>query len=50
MEYWAEAQKTIINSDINTEIELPIKIIRNNAIEILCIFLIFLFILMIYKR
>jgi len=30
MEYWAEAQKTIINSDINTEIELPIKIIRNN--------------------
>jgi len=31
MEYWAEAQKTIINSDINTEIELPIKIIRNNT-------------------
>ena len=30
MEYWAEAQKTIINSDINTEIELPIKIIGDN--------------------
>jgi two-component system, sporulation sensor kinase D len=30
MEYWAEAQKTIINSDINTEIALPIKIIGDN--------------------
>jgi signal transduction histidine kinase len=30
MEYWAEAQKTIINSDINTEIALPIKIIEDN--------------------
>ena len=30
MEYWAEAQKTIINADENTEIELPYKIISNN--------------------
>ena len=30
MEYWADAQKTIINADENTEIELPYKIISNN--------------------
>lgn len=30
MEYWSEAQKTLINSDINTEVELPSKIIGDN--------------------
>ena len=30
MEYWSEAQKTLINSDINTEVELPSKIIEDN--------------------
>ncbi|HEX9979960.1 MAG TPA: HAMP domain-containing sensor histidine kinase [Flavobacterium sp.] len=31
MEYWAEAQKTLINADENTEVELPFKIISNNT-------------------
>jgi hypothetical protein len=30
MEYWGEAQNTIINANENTEIELPYKIISNN--------------------
>ena len=30
MEYWAEAQKTLMNADENTEVELPFKVIRNN--------------------
>ena len=30
MEHWAEAQKTLLNADENTEIELPYKIITNN--------------------
>ena len=30
MEYWSEAQKTLINTDINTEIALPSKIIGDN--------------------
>lgn len=30
MEYWAEAQKTLLNADENTEVELPFKIISNN--------------------
>lgn len=31
MEYWAEAQKSILNANENTEIELPLKIITNNT-------------------
>ncbi len=31
MEFWAEAQKTLINADENTEVELPFKIISNNS-------------------
>lgn len=31
MEYWAEAQKTVINADENTDLELPFKIISNNT-------------------
>ena len=31
MEYWAEAQKTLINADENTEVGLPLKIISNNT-------------------
>lgn len=31
MEYWAEAQKTLINADENTEVELPFKIISHNT-------------------
>ena len=31
MEYWAEAQKTLINADENTEVELPFKIISHNS-------------------
>jgi hypothetical protein len=30
MEYWAEAQKTLINAGKNTEVELPFKIITHN--------------------
>lgn len=30
MEYWAEAQKTLLNADENTEVELPFKVISNN--------------------
>jgi signal transduction histidine kinase len=31
MEYWAEAQKTLLNADENSEVELPFKIISNNT-------------------
>ncbi|HLA56146.1 MAG TPA: HAMP domain-containing sensor histidine kinase [Flavobacterium sp.] len=31
MEYWAEAQKTLLNADQNTEVELPFKIISHNT-------------------
>ena len=37
MEHWAEAQKTITNSDVNTDIELPLKIIQNATIPIILI-------------
>ena len=37
MEQWAEAQKTIRNSDVNTEIELPLKIIQNASIPIMVV-------------
>jgi signal transduction histidine kinase len=30
MEYWSEAQKTLITSDINTEVALPSRIIEDN--------------------
>jgi uncharacterized membrane protein SpoIIM required for sporulation len=30
MELWATAQKTLMNSDVDTEIELPTFIIENN--------------------
>jgi hypothetical protein len=30
MEYWAEAQKTLLNAGENTEVELPFKVISNN--------------------
>jgi len=35
MEHWAEAQKTITNAGIDTDIELPLKIIRNATIPII---------------
>jgi signal transduction histidine kinase len=35
MEHWAEAQKTLKNADINTDIELPLKIIQNANIPII---------------
>jgi len=31
MEYWAEAQKTVINAGESTDIELPLKIISHNT-------------------
>ncbi|HWR94614.1 MAG TPA: HAMP domain-containing sensor histidine kinase [Flavobacterium sp.] len=31
MEYWAEAQKTLMNADENTELELPLNIISQNT-------------------
>lgn len=31
MEYWADAQKSINNSDLNTDISLPLKIISGNT-------------------
>jgi hypothetical protein len=34
MELWAQAQKTFINSDINSDISLPLKIIQNARIPI----------------
>ena len=37
MEHWAEAQKTLKNADINTDIELPLKIIQNASIPIILI-------------
>ena len=35
MEHWAEAQKTITNAGVDTDIELPLKIIRNATIPII---------------
>jgi two-component system, sporulation sensor kinase D len=35
MEHWAEAQKTLNNVDVNTDIELPLKIIQNATIPII---------------
>ena len=35
MEHWAEAQKTLNNADVNTDIELPLKIIQNATIPII---------------
>jgi len=35
MEQWAQAQKTLINSDINTDLELPLKIIQDARIPII---------------
>ena len=35
MEFWAEAQKTVINSGENADIELPLKIIQNATIPII---------------
>ena len=37
MEHWAEAQKTLRNVDVNTDIELPLKIIQNANIPIMVI-------------
>jgi signal transduction histidine kinase len=37
MEHWAEAQKTLKNADVNTDIELPLKIIQNARIPIILI-------------
>lgn len=34
MQHWAEAQKTLINANENTDIELPLKIIQNASIPI----------------
>lgn len=31
MEYWADAQKTIINSDVNADLALPVKILNHNT-------------------
>ena len=35
MKFWAEAQKTVINSGENADIELPLKIIQNATIPII---------------
>ncbi len=35
MEHWAEAQKTLNNAGVDTDIELPLKIIRNARIPII---------------
>ncbi len=35
MEHWAEAQKTLNNAGIDTDIELPLKIIQNASIPII---------------
>lgn len=35
MEHWAEAQKTLKNADVDTDIELPLKIIQNANIPII---------------
>lgn len=35
MEHWAEAQKSLNNADVNTDIELPLKIIQNATIPII---------------
>lgn len=34
MEHWAEAQKMLNNADVDTDIELPLKIIQNASIPI----------------
>jgi two-component system, sporulation sensor kinase D len=35
MQHWAEAQKTLKNADVDTDIELPLKIIQNASIPII---------------
>ena len=35
MEHWAEAQKTLSNAGVDTDIELPLKIIQNATIPII---------------
>ena len=35
MEHWAEAQKTLKNSDIDADVELPLKIIQNASLPII---------------
>ncbi len=35
MQHWAEAQKSLNNADVNTDIELPLKIIQNARIPII---------------
>jgi len=35
MQQWAQAQKTLINADINTDLELPLKIIQDARIPII---------------
>lgn len=37
MQNWAESQKTLLNADLDTDIELPLKIIQNASIPILVI-------------
>ena len=37
MEHWAEAQKTLNNAGVETDIELPLKIIQNATIPIILI-------------
>lgn len=37
MEQWADAQKTLKNSDVNTDIALPLKIIQNATIPIMIV-------------
>jgi two-component system, sporulation sensor kinase D len=37
MEQWAEAQKTLKNSDVDTDIALPLKIIQNATIPIMTV-------------
>jgi signal transduction histidine kinase len=37
MEYWAQAQKTINEADMNTDIDLPFKILENATIPIILV-------------
>jgi two-component system, sporulation sensor kinase D len=37
MEHWAEAQKSLNKADVNTDIELPLKIIQNTRIPIIIV-------------
>lgn len=37
MEHWADAQKTLINADVNADIDLPLKIIQNARIPIVVV-------------